>query len=85
MDDILLAGIETHICVNQTVADLIKLGYDVFVVTDACGSRSEVEYKAGLERMKSHGAQLITTEIALFEWLKSSKHQNFKEVQSLIK
>lgn len=82
---VLVVGIETHICVNQTVADLIKSGYEVFVVTDACGSRAESEYKAGLERMRANGAQLITTEIALFEWLKSSKHQNFKEIQSLIK
>ncbi len=82
---VLVMGIETHICVNQTVADLIKAGYEVFVVTDACGSRSESEYNAGLERMKMHGAQLITTEIALFEWLKSSKHEHFKEIQSLIK
>jgi len=82
---ILVMGIETHICVNQTVADLIKAGYEVFVVTDACGSRTETEYLAGIERMKNHGAQMITTEIALFEWLKSSKHEHFKEIQSLIK
>ena len=82
---ILVFGIETHICVNQTVADLIRLGYEVFVVTDACGSRTEFEYKAGLERMKSNGAQMISTEIALFEWLKSSKHKHFKEIQSFIK
>lgn len=82
---ILVFGIETHICVNQTVSDLLKLGYEVYVVTDACGSRAETEYKAGLERMKANGAKLISTEIALFEWLKSSKHEHFKEIQSLIK
>lgn len=82
---ILVFGIETHICVNQTVEALIREGYEVYVIKDACGSRAESEYEAGLERMKDHGAYIVTTEIALFEWLKSSKHPHFKEVQALIK
>ncbi len=82
---IIICGIESHICVNQTVSALLEDGYEVFVIKDACGSRAEVEYNAGLDRMKENGAHIITTEIALFEWLKSSKHPNFKEVQSLIK
>lgn len=82
---IIVFGIETHICVNQTVEALTKEGFDVYVIKDACGSRDEAEYLAGLERMKDNGAFIVTTEIALFEWLKSSKHPNFKEVQALIK
>lgn len=82
---IVIFGIETHICVNQTVSALRDLGYKVSVVKDACGSRSEEEHHAGLARMKENGAHIITAEIALFEWLKTAKHQNFKEVQSLIK
>ncbi len=82
---IIIFGIETHICVNQTVAALIKEGYDVSVIKDACGSRAEAEYNAGLDRMKENGAHILTTEIALFEWLKGAKHPKFKEVQSLIK
>ena len=82
---IIIFGIETHICVNQTVTALIKAGYEVHVISDACGSRSEMEYSAGLSRMKDNGAHIITTEIALFEWLKSAKHEKFKEIQNLIK
>lgn len=82
---ILIFGIETHICVSQTTAALRELGYDVCVIKDACGSRAEEEYLAGLERMKDNGAYIITTEIALFEWLKGAKHPNFKAVQALIK
>lgn len=82
---VVIFGIETHICVSQTVESLINAGYEVHVVKDACGSRAEAEYIAGLERMKDNGAHILTTEIALFEWLKSSKHPKFKEVQMLIK
>ena len=71
---IMVFGIETHICVNHSVAALAENGYDVFVIADACGSRSEIEYRAGLNRMKEHGAHIITTEIALFELLKSARH-----------
>ncbi len=82
---IIIFGIETHICVSQTTNALIQEGFDVSVIRDACGSRSELEYVAGLDRMKENGAHILTTEIALFEWLKSAKHPNFKEVQALIK
>lgn len=82
---IILFGIETHICVSQTANALVKKGYDVNIISDACGSRNEKEHYAGLDRIKSNGAKIITTEIALFEWLRTSKHQNFKEIQALIK
>lgn len=84
-EQIIIFGIETHICVSQTVAALIEAGYDVHVIKDACGSRSEIEYNAGLERMKDFGASILTIEILLFEWLKTAKHPNFKEIQGLIK
>ena len=82
---IVVMGIETHICINQTVNTLIELGYDVSVISDVCGSRSVLEHTAGIDRMREDGAHILTTEIALFEWLKTSKHPKFKEVQSLIK
>lgn len=82
---VVVFGIETHICVSQTVEALINNGYEVHVVKDACSSRAEAEHLAGLERMKDNGAHILTTEIALFEWLKSSKHPKFKDVQKLIK
>lgn len=82
---IIIFGIETHICVSQTTNALINEGFEVSVIKDACGSRSELEYSAGLNRMKENGAHILTTEIALFEWLRGAKHPNFKEVQTLIK
>ena len=82
---IIVLGIETHICVNQTVNTLIELGYDVSIISDACGSRSCFEHNAGIDRMREDGAHILTTEIALFELLKTSKHPKFKEIQGLIK
>ncbi len=82
---VILFGIETHICVSQTAIALTELGYDVYLISDACSSRQEVEYISGLERMKEHGVHILTAEITLFEWLRSSKHPKFKEIQNLIK
>lgn len=82
---IIIGGIETHICVLQTAADLISAGYEVYVIKDACASRNKKEYKTGLELLKQYGAKITCVEITLFEWLKSAKHPNFKEVQMLIK
>lgn len=83
--NVIIFGIETHICVLQTVLDILKEGYKVFVVKDCCASRNEIDYSTGLQLMEKEGAKLITLEIALFEFLKSSKHPNFKEIQNLIK
>ncbi len=82
---ILIGGIETHICVLQTAAELINEGFEVYVAKDACASRHKEEYKAGLELLKQYGAKITCVEIALFEWLKTSKQPNFKEIQNLIK
>ena len=82
---IVLCGIETHICVHQTAAALIREGFEVFVVKDACASRKKYEFEQGIERMKDCGSHITCCEIVLFEWLKTSKHPNFKEIQALIK
>ena len=82
---VILFGIETHICVLQTAMDLLNEGYEVFVVQNACGSRSEDNKTAALRRLIHARAQIVTTEMVLFELLESSKHPNFKEVQALIK
>lgn len=82
---IIVFGIETHICVHQTVAALLKEGFEVVTVADACGSRSEYEYRMGLSAMEKNGAGIKTTEMILFELIKTAKHQNFKEIQALIK
>lgn len=82
---IFICGIETHICVLQTAYDLIKDGFEVYVIKDACASRNKKEYKTGLELLKQYGAKISCVEIALFELLKTSKHPSFKEIQALIK
>lgn len=82
---IIIGGIETHICVHQTVTELLNDGYEVFVVKDACASRNKDEHKTGLDLMKQNGAQITCLEIVLFELLRSSKHPMFKPVQALIK
>lgn len=82
---IILFGIETHICVYQTAMDLMKKGYEVYLIKDACKSRKEYEYNAGIDLMRQNGIKISCVEIALFELLESSKHPHFKEVQQLIK
>ncbi|HEV3024122.1 MAG TPA: hydrolase, partial [Pirellulales bacterium] len=64
----LVAGIETHVCVLQTVLDLLAAGFRVYVAADATGSRFEIDQRVALERMHGAGATLTTTESALFEW-----------------
>lgn len=82
---ILVCGIESHVCVHQTVSELISLGYEVHLVQDAISSRKEYEYKTGLQRMINYGAIPSCTEMVLFEFLKCTKHPEFKSIQGLIK
>ncbi|MBQ4115032.1 isochorismatase family protein [bacterium] len=82
---IIICGIETHICVYQTIISLLKKGYDVSIIIDASGSRSEFQHNNALNMLQKAGANIKTTEMVLFELLKSSKHPKFKEVQNLIK
>jgi len=83
--NILIFGIETHICVFQTVINLLKENFNVFVIKDACASREKEEYKTSLNLMEKEGAKIITTEMVLFALLKSSKHPKFRDLQALIK
>ena len=82
---IILFGIELHICVLQTALDLISRGYEVFIVKNACKSRSDEDFNLALDLLKQKGASIISVEILLFELLETSKHPKFKEVQALIK
>ncbi len=82
---IILFGIETHICVLQTAFDLIKNGYEVFIVQDASGSRTQENKDAALKRLIHTGCQIVTTEMVIFELLEYSKNPHFKEIQNLIK
>lgn len=82
---VVIFGIETHICVHQTAAALLEAGYDVYVIKDACASRNKYEFKQGIDIMQQNGVKVSCVEIALFEWLKGAKNPKFKEVQALIK
>lgn len=82
---IILCGIETHVCVHQTANELLKEGFEVHVVQDACASRNKFEYKTGIQRMIKDGCIPTCTETVIFELLGSAKHPKFKEVQALIK
>jgi nicotinamidase-related amidase len=75
---LLLIGIETHVCVLQTALDLQEAGYDVFVAVDAVSSRAELDYKYGLKRMKQDGVHLITSEMVFFEWVGQAGTPQFK-------
>ncbi len=82
---VILFGIESHICVLQTAFDLLNKGYEVFVVKNACGSRNEDNKDVAMKRLLHAGVQIVSTEMVLFELLEGSKNPCFKEVQSLIK
>lgn len=82
---VILCGVETHVCVMQTALDLIEKGIEVHLLTDCVASRFEHDKQAGLARMFTAGVASSSIEMALFELLKDSKHEKFKEIQSLIK
>jgi nicotinamidase-related amidase len=82
---VLVSGIEAHVCVQQTVLDLLASGYRVFVPVDAVGSRYAIDFDTGLRRMESAGATLTTTESALFEWCQQSGTPEFKKISALVR
>lgn len=84
-DQVVLCGIESHVCVLQTAFDLMALGFRVFIVADAVGSRGEIDYEIALKRMSDGGGVLVTHESVLFEWCETSADPNFKQISQLIK
>lgn len=82
---IILAGCEAHVCLLQTALELLDDEFDVCVVTDACGSRKERDRDAAFDRLAGAGCELVTTEMVLFEWLRTAEHPAFREVQALVK
>ena len=82
---ILVVGIETHVCVQQTVLDLLAAGFQVYVAVDAVGSRFAVDRDTALRRMESSGATLTTTEAALFEWCEVAGTPEFKTISALVR
>ena len=84
-DMIVIAGCEAHVCLLQTALDLLEDEFDVWVVTDACGSRTERNRDAAFDRLAGAGAELVTTEMVAFEWLRTAEHPDFKAAHALIK
>ena len=82
---IAIAGCEAHVCLLQTALDLLEDEFDVWVVTDACSSRTERNRDAAFDRLAGAGAELVTTEMVAFEWLRTAEHPAFKAAQGLIK
>ncbi len=82
---ILISGIETHVCIHQTALDLIKLGYEVQVVSDAVSSRSKENKEIGLQKMTAAGVKLTSVEMALFELLKVAGTEEFKAISKILK
>lgn len=82
---IVLAGMETHVCILQTALELQALGYRVFVVADAVSSRREIDKQIAFQRLQSAGVTLITVESVLFEWCERCDHPQFKGLSQLIK
>jgi pyruvate dehydrogenase complex dehydrogenase (E1) component len=82
---ILIAGCEAHVCLLQTALGLLEEEFDVWVVTDACSSRTELNRDAAFDRLAGNGAELVTTEMVVFELLRTCEHPDFKVALELIK
>jgi len=82
---IVIAGCETHVCLMQTALMLLEAECDVWVVTDACGSRTERNRDAAYDRLAGAGCELVTTEMVCFEWIRTAEHPEFRAMQALVK
>lgn len=84
-DQIVVCGIETHICILQTVLDLCAEGLRPFVAVQAVGARNQLDHDLALQRMRDCGATLIGVESVLFEWLQTAQRPEFKAISGLVK
>jgi nicotinamidase-related amidase len=85
VSQIIVAGCEAHVCVLQTVLGLLGPGRRVLLAADAVGSRDPADRAVAIDRARQHGAEIVTSEMVLFEWLRDSQHPKFREVQKLLK
>ena len=85
LSQIVVCGIEAHVCVQQTVLDLVENNFQVNIAADAVSSRKEMDYQTALERMRANGAEITTTESILFELLNVCGTPQFKEVSKIVK
>ena len=81
---VVVCGLETHVCISQTVLDLLATGIAVFVAVDAVASRHRIDHDVALRRLENAGAILTTTEAILFEWCRSADHPAFREVRQCV-
>ena len=82
---VVLCGLETHVCVNQTAHDLLDKGFEVHLLRDCVTSRHEYNRLSGIAKMERSGVVPSSIEMALFELMRDAKHEKFKEIQALIK
>jgi nicotinamidase-related amidase len=83
--EIVVVGCEAHVCVLQTVLELRAAGHRVVLVADAVGSRDPADKAAAIDRAARHGAEVVTSEMVLFEWLRDARHAMFRPVQKLLR
>ena len=82
--NLIVCGIETHICIQQTVLDCLQKGFEVILIADAVSSRTRVDHEIALQRMTQSGAILTTTESIIFELCKTADRKEFKEIRNII-
>lgn len=83
--EVIVTGCEAHVCVLQTALGLLDAGRRVYVVRDAIGSRRAESKEAAIRRMERHGADIVTTEMVVFEWLETAEHPRFRAAAALIR
>ncbi len=83
--NLVIVGIETHVCVAQSALDLLANGFEVFVCADAVGSRNTIDHETALRRMENSGVIPTTVEAVLFEWCENANHDSFKTISKSIK
>jgi len=85
MHELVICGIEAHVCVLQTALDAIRLGYEVFLVEDAISSRKKTDWKTAVKRAQQSGAYRASTEMVIFQLLEKAGTEEFKEIQKIVK
>ena len=82
---VLICGIESHVCVYQTTVDLLRIGYEVHLVADAVSSRTVMNREIGIDKMRDEGALLTSTEMVLFELCRTAQYPRFREIIKIVK
>ena len=83
--EVVIAGCEAHVCLMQTALGLLQAGLGVWVVAQACGSRTADNHALAMQRLRQAGAGIVSVEMVAFEWLRSCEHQRFRQVLGILK